>query len=1021
MIPRITDLPSLSSYYKRYLKALKNSSFSGDIEESFSSRLLCATDNSVYQCMPQFVIFPKNEDDVQIAISLAYKDVFKKINFTARGGGTGTNGQSLNDGVIIDMSRYMKEVISYDKDKRELEVQVGCIKDELNEFLAQDNLFFSPELSTSNRATIGGMISNDAAGQGSLRYGRTSNHIKAVTVVLRDGSIATFKEKSGKELEDCLKKGSLEGKIYRKMYLLLKNNKEKVKEIFPKLNRFLTGYDLDHAYDETTDTINLARIICGAEGTLGIVTKATLDLTVKPNFRALVIVKYDSFDSALRHANTLINAGCFSVETVDSKVLNLAKKDVIWESVKPYISDVENCSIEGVNIVEFSSMDEEKERKHLLKLFNAINKKAQTHENGILGAQWTDTKEGIAAVYGMRKKAVGLLGSQNSKEKLVAFIEDTVVPPENLADYIKEFRALLDSMSVDYGMFGHVDTGLMHVRPALDLTKKEDKEKLITISNEVVKLVSKYHGQMWGEHGRGYRSVYGKVFFKELYDVAREVKEIFDPDNIFNKGKICTPLHDNEAKLVSIDALMRGELDSTISLYAQESFDTALKCNGNGQCFSYKNSDLMCPSYRYTKDHVRSPKGYSALMREYLRILTYCNIDIEKLENDTLKTSFFPRHLIFRIYNSIFDNKDFNHEYKSKISTCLSCKSCKSQCPAHVNAADLNSRFLSFYYERYLRPSYDLLTLNVEKSLPFLLKYPKFNNFFLKKKFITKLIETVFKFTDVPLFSDKSLYKLAKEQGLEILSYSEALKSDYKVLLVPDAFSSAYESEEVIKEALLLKKLNCKVAILRPYVNGKLYVIRGARAEFMKAAKLQCERLNELNKTKTLVGFDPAMTICYRDEYVFMLKDEVQFKVLLIEEFLNDYLETKEGSEALNNIVSNENNTLNLDNPYYLFTHCTERALIVNSPLLWQHVFKKFSLNAIPVNVACCGMAGLFGHIKENQEQSTKTFEQNWKEYFEKYQFENCLVTGFSCRTQVTRQMGKKAIHPIDVLFNNLK
>lgn len=271
-------------------------------------------------------------------------------------------------------------------------------------------------------------------------------------------------------------KEGLEGDIYRGCYALLKDNRDEIEKIFPKLNRFMTGYDLDHSYDPKTDTLNLARLICGAEGTLAVICGATLDLTKIPDFRELMVVKYENFDSALRHAVDLIDAGVFSVETVDSRVLSLAKKDTIWSSVKDYIHEVEGHEILGINIVEFNGYDADTERSKLEKIFAAVNKKAETFENGILGAQLAQTPKAVSAIYGMRKKAVGLLGAAAGDKKLVAFTEDTVVPPRNLADYILEFRSLLDSLHVTYGMFGHVDTGLMHVRPALDLTTDEDRE-----------------------------------------------------------------------------------------------------------------------------------------------------------------------------------------------------------------------------------------------------------------------------------------------------------------------------------------------------------------------------------------------------------------------------------------------------------------------------------------------------------------------------------------------------------------
>ena len=1060
MVPRIYNLRKIETAYVKFLEALTSSNFSGEIEDRYAARLLVATDNSVYQRMPQAVLFPKSKEDVVEIFKLASRSEFKCVKFAPRGGGTGTNGQSLTDGIVIDMSRHMKKVWDFNPQERSIYVQPGVIKDELNELTAKENLFFSPELSTSSRATIGGMLSNDAAGQGSLVYGRTSEHILEVDVVLEDGSTALFKPVSGDELKAKLALKNLEGEIYRTVYSLVKDNAAAIKQHFPKLNRFLTGYDLDHAYDPKSDTLNLCRLVCGAEGTLCTVVGAKLDLTVKPTYRALCVVKYENFDSALRHANALIKAGVFSVETVDSKVLNLAKKDPVWLSVKDYITDVEGAEISGVNIVEFNGMDTEKVKAFMLKLYDQTIKQSQKRQMGILGACIVETKEGIAAVYGMRKKAVGLLGSAAGAKKLVAFTEDTVVPPENLADYILEFRALLDGMNVTYGMFGHVDTGLMHVRPALDLTTDEDREKLVKISDGVVELVKKYGGQMWGEHGRGYRSCYGEVFFGELYPLARKVKAAFDKDNRLNPGKICVPFGNETDKLVAVDDPMRGDLDRTIDIRVRDSFDGAMNCNGNGQCFSYSTASLMCPSYRYSKDHVKSPKGYSGLMREWLRLMTERGVDInaaeEKLTIEASRERTFKEscvaavsyvgNLFERTYNTLFEREDFNHEYLGHVATCLSCKSCKTQCPAHVNSAELNSRFLNFYYSRYLRPSMDFLCMNAERTNPLMARVPRLSNALLQNSLSKLLVENIFKFVDLPKFNERTLRQQAKDANIQVLTAKEAEEraAHYDVIVVSNAFTASYEADGLIDLAKLVRSMGFKVAILKPYTNGKLLVIRGARAAFIRKARPQAERLARLNaKGLTLVGFDPALTICYRDEYKSLIPNCPDFNVMLPEEWLKQALASekflaKEAKikNALDAIVRrktpdqevssgavNEDVIASCDytEDFYLFCHCTEQALVPLSVQMWQQILAHFKLRLMPVSVACCGMAGLFGHMKDNLDETRTVYEQNWQAKIRERDFAQCLITGFSCRSQVHRMEHKRANHPIHVLANLLE
>ncbi|MCR5085002.1 MAG: FAD-binding oxidoreductase [Succinivibrionaceae bacterium] len=1013
MIPRIQSKSRIGKDCEDFLRELSERGFRGEIDPSYPARLLGATDNSVYQCLPQAVVFPADEDDVALLMALGHEERHQGIRFAPRGGGTGTNGQSLNAVVQVDLSRHLRRTSGLDPKSREIFAEAGVIKDELNEQLAPHGLFFSPELSTSSRATLGGMISNDAAGQGSLRYGRTSDHTKSLRMVLLDGTVAELGPVSGEGLQSRLALPGMLGDIYRGAHALLTECAPRVAEVFPRLNRFLTGYDLAHAYDPKSGTLNLARLVCGAEGTLGIVTGATLDLTATPRYRALLNIKYSSFDAALRHATFLIDSGVFSVETVDSNVFELAKRDAIWFTVRDYIHEVEGAELKGINIVEFSGMDAGEERGRMLRMQELVAAAAARGEGGILGVEAVETPEGIAAVYGMRKKAVGLLGAAAGRAKRIAFTEDTAVPPRNLADYIADFRALLDGMGVPYGMFGHVDTGVMHVRPALDLTQEGDREKFVRISNEVVALVERYGGQMWGEHGRGHRACFGKVFFKDLYPVAQKIKALFDPHNRMNPGKICAP-YGSDAPLVSLEGPLRADLDRTVPLQIRDDFAGAFDCNGNGQCFSYSPKALMCPNYRHHQDRVRSPKGYAALLREWLRIAGHAGVDASQEEREAARGGLGPVRFLRRALNTLGSSQgDFSAEIERYTRTCLSCKSCKSQCPAHVNAAELNSRFLSLYYGRYLRPRMDLAVLNAERVIPLLSHFPALANAALGLGITSRVVESLFGLIDLPRFSSRPLGALARAGGLMVLSAAEALRQRPEALVVADPFTAAYEADGVVALARLLRALGTQVAILAPHANGKLQVIRGDRHGAARLAAREAERLQSLYAAGiALVGFDPALTLCYRDEYVTLLGERRgDFCVQLPEEWLQGVVSAP-GFSAPARGQDRE--------PYYLFCHCTEQALLPASVRMWQEVFRAFSIDLIPEPVSCCGMAGLHGHMAEHREETYGVYRRNWQGRIRARGIGRSLVTGFSCRSQVQRMEGQRPRHPCEALLEAL-
>jgi FAD/FMN-containing dehydrogenase len=345
------------------------------------------------------------------------------------------------------------------------------------------------------------------------------------------------------ELAETLgKENTTSGRIYRTVLERCRDNRQLILDKFPKLNRFLTGYDLRHVFNDDLSQFDLTRVLTGSEGTLAFITEARLDITRLPKVRRLVNVKYNSFDSALRNAPFMVEARALSVETVDSKVLNLAREDIVWHSVSELITDVPDKEMLGLNIVEFAGDDAELIESQVTMLCQRLDELIARGEGGVIGWQLCNDLSGIERIYAMRKKAVGLLGNAKGAAKPIPFAEDTCVPPEHLADYIVEFRALLDSHGLSYGMFGHVDAGVLHVRPALDMCDPQQEMLMKAISDDVVALTAKYGGLLWGEHGKGFRAEYSPAFFGEqLYGELRKVKAVFDPDNRLNPGKICPP------------------------------------------------------------------------------------------------------------------------------------------------------------------------------------------------------------------------------------------------------------------------------------------------------------------------------------------------------------------------------------------------------------------------------------------------------------------------------------------------
>ncbi|MFP1741956.1 FAD-binding and (Fe-S)-binding domain-containing protein [Lonsdalea quercina] len=1014
MIPQITQAPGLVQPVLDFLEALKQHGFTGDTATHYADRLTMATDNSIYQLLPDAVVFPRSTADVALLARLAGETAFSSLTFTPRGGGTGTNGQALNRGIVVDMSRYMNRILEINPEQGWVRVEAGVIKDQLNQYLKPFGYFFAPELSTSNRATLGGMINTDASGQGSLMYGKTSDHVLGVRAVLLGGEMLDTQPMPVALAEQLAEEPSPVGRIYHTVLNRCREQRPLIVDKFPKLNRFLTGYDLRHVFSDDLQTFDLTRILTGSEGSLAFITEAKLDITPLPKIRRLVNIKYDSFDSALRNAPFMVDAKALSVETVDSKVLNLAREDIVWHSVSELITDVPGQEMLGLNIVEFAGDDEALIDERVGSLCQRLDALLAKREKGVIGYQLCHDLAGIERIYGMRKKAVGLLGNSKGQAKPIPFAEDTCVPPQHLADYIAEFRALLDSHQLSYGMFGHVDAGVLHVRPALDMCDPQQEMLMKQLSDQIVALTAKYGGLLWGEHGKGFRAEYSPAFFgPELYEELRRVKSAFDPQNRLNPGKICAPI-DVDAPMMKVDAVKRGTYDRRIPLAVRSSFRGAMECNGNGLCFNFDARSPMCPSMKVTGNRIHSPKGRASLVREWLRLLTEQGVDPLALENSLSAQRISFRTLVQKTRNTWQARKgdyDFSHEVKEAMSGCLACKACSTQCPIKIDVPSFRSRFLQLYHTRYLRPARDYLVAGVESYAPLMARAPKTFNFFLKQPWVGELSRKCIGMVDLPLLSSPSLRQQfaghpAMTTTLEQLEQlSPQARADY-VLIVQDPFTSYYDAKVVADFVKLVEKLHFKPVLVPFSPNGKAQHIKGFLTRFARTASKTADFLNRVAALGLpMVGVDPALVLCYRDEYQEALGDRRgDFKVQLVHEWLVNALpDGTDRDEA--------------GEPWYLFGHCTEATALPTSTQQWSRIFARFGAKLENVSVGCCGMAGTYGHEAPNLDNSKKIYALSWQPAVQKLPPQRCLTTGYSCRSQMKRMEGQSFKHPLQALL----
>ncbi|MDP4021355.1 FAD-binding and (Fe-S)-binding domain-containing protein [Methylobacterium sp. NEAU 140] len=1057
MIPVLTRTSEAVPLYAAFCAELTARGFAGDLSLTPADRTVFSTDNSIYQVEPEAVAFPKTRDDLVRIARLLDDPRFAEVTLRPRGGGTGTNGQSLGRGLVVDCSRHMNRVLEIDVANRTARVEPGVVKDQLNRELAKHGLFFAPELSTSNRATIGGMISTDACGQGSCLYGKTRDHVLALTCVLADGTVWEMAPLDEAELAAAKARPDRVGAIHRAVDAVVTENAALIAERFPKLNRCLTGYDLAHLRD-ASGRFDLKSVVCGSEGTLALIAEARLNVLPIPAHAALVNIRYDSFDAALRDARALVAVEPASIETVDSRVLELARGDGVWHEVSAYFPDDAEGPAAGVNLVEVLAETPANLEARLAAVTSLLDREgrsggrrgytvareaaadpmtpggeaARAFGAGAQGSQRLaedgDEAEGdgvrlappeavdaVTRIWGMRKKAVGLLGNMKGDARPIAFVEDTAVPPEHLADYIAEFRAALDRRGLVYGMFGHVDAGVLHVRPALDMKAPGAEATVRAVTEEVVALTQKYGGLLWGEHGKGVRSEFVPAVFGPLYPALQAIKAAFDPSDRLNPGKIAAP---EDGRLMSVDGVpTKGQADRAIPASTRAAFDEALHCNGNGACYTYDPDEAMCPSWKATRERRHSPKGRASLLREWLRLAAASGVDpaadLRRQRASWLRDVALSLRPAPRDRQDVSHGvQDFSHAVKEAMDGCLACKSCTGSCPIKVDVPSFRAKFLALYHQRYPRPWKDHAVAALEPLLPLAARAPRLGNALLANPAARALLARL-GLVEIPALSTFDLAGALRRLGVaaatpEALRALDPAARKRSVVVVQDAFTTHFEAELVADLCALLVELGFRpwLAPYRP--NGKPLHVHGFLARFNRVAGANAAGLRALADTGVpLVGLDPSMTLTYRSDYAGALTAAAVPRVQLVQEWLSgnlDAIAPRQGGRR-----------------FRLLPHCTERTNAPGAVKDWQALFAHLGLRLDVPASGCCGMAGTYGHEAAHRATSEVIYGQSWARHVAGAGDGALLADGYSCRSQVKLVDGVRLRHPVQALLAHVR
>ncbi|KGL61286.1 MULTISPECIES: FAD-binding and (Fe-S)-binding domain-containing protein [unclassified Polaribacter] len=950
-----------------------HNSLSGDVLFDNLQKSIYATDASVYRKIPLAVAFPKDEKDIKTLIDFAIKNSITLIPRTA---GTSLAGQCVGDGIVVDVSKHFTDIISFDEQAKKITLQPGIVRDSLNLFLKPFGLFFGPNTSTSNRCMIGGMVGNNSSGSTSIKYGVTRDKVLEIDAILSDGSSANFKEITSEEFIKKTKENTLEGKIYKSIYAELssKENQHEIKNEFPKeiIHRRNTGYAVDEflisdLFGGKSPTINVAKFLSGSEGTLAFSTAITLQLDdVAPKESIMVCSHFTTIKESLKATVTAMNHNLYNCELMDKTILDCTKSNREQAKNRFFLQG----DPEAVLMLEVSANTIEEAEVLASNLITDLEKNNfGYHHPKVYGKD-------IAKVHHLRKAGLGLLGNMIGDKKAVACIEDTAVALEDLPNYIEEFTKIMDKYQQNAVYYAHAGAGELHLRPILNLKKKEDVVLFRKITTETAELVKKYKGSFSGEHGDGIvRAEFIPLMIGEQnYQLLRRIKKAFDPNNIFNQGKITDAF--------SMDKNLRYEIDrtepkiNTIQDFSDSEgiLKLAEKCNGSGDCRKPAEAGgTMCPSYRATKNEKDTTRARANMLREVLT-------------NNEAKNK--------------FDSK----ELKEVLDLCLSCKACASECPSNVDIATMKAEFLFQYQETNGYPLRSKLFANNAKLNKLGSIVPALSNLVLNTSIAKSFMGVALERT-VPKLAPKTLKKWFLKQPKS--------KNTKTIYLFCDEFTNFYDVE-IGKDAFhLLEKLGYNLEIINHEESGRSYISKG----FLKEAKKVCDQnisifKNLITEKTPLIGIEPSAILTFKDEYIRLADDTLSAKKIAkntftFEEFLAKEFKNKNIDTSL---FTTKPRTLKVHG------HCHQKALSgTHASFQMLNIPKNYSVTIL--NTGCCGMAGSFGYEKEHYAISMQVGEDT---LFPKIR--NCsseteiAAAGTSCRHQIFDGTKRIAKHPITLL-----
>jgi FAD/FMN-containing dehydrogenase/Fe-S oxidoreductase len=961
---------------------------SGELHLDETTRILYATDASAYSEMPLAVAIPHSIADLKILIDFANKQGSSLIPRTA---GTSLAGQVVGNGIVVDVSRHFNRILEVNAAERWVRVQPGVVRDELNLHLKAHGLFFGPETSTANRAMIGGMVGNNSCGSNSIVYKSTREHTLELKALLSDGTEVEFGALTFDEFIAKSEGDSLESSLYRSIIKQLGNydNQEEIRREFPKqqVERRNTGYAIDILLETAPFTaggadFNFCKLIAGSEGTLAFITEIKLNLEpLPPPHSGLLCVHFNSLEEALQANLIALQYQPNAVELIDHYILECTRDNIEQKANSFFVQG----EPEALLVIEYARDTKEAVQLAAASAETALRAQGLGYHFPLLFG--SDIKK----VWSLRKAGLGLLSNLPGDEKAVPVIEDTAVDVRDLPAYIRDFNAILKKHDLYSVHYAHAGSGELHLRPILNLKSEKGHKLFRIIAEEIALLVKQYKGSLSGEHGDG--RLRGEFIEQMIgaknYALIQEVKKVWDPNNIFNPGKIV-----NAPPMDSMLRYEAGQSDfnfKTVFRYTgQNMLQHIEQCNGSGDCRkSHLAGGTMCPSYMATHNEKDTTRARANILRNFLT------------HSDQVNK---------------FDHK----EIKEVLDLCLSCKGCKSECPSNVDMAKLKAEFLQHYQDANGVPLRSRMVANFSKIAAMGSIAPGIYNYMMTNPTMSKVLKRTAGFAakrSMPTLHQFTLqHWFKKHQRNKTAQDKKPIKTVY---LFCDEFSNYQDTEIGIKAILLLERLGYEVLIPNHLESGRASISKGLLRKAKKIAQHNVWCLSPLISSESpLIGIEPSAILTFRDEYPDLVNaeqldaaKELASHAFLIDEFLA--AEIKAGNISSNQFTAEKRSI-------QLHGHCQQKAfhaLTATSEIL--SLPKHYEVQTIPSG--CCGMAGSFGYEAEHYDLSMQIAELVLLPAIRK-EGDTVLVaaTGTSCRHQIKDGAAKRAFHPVEILYDAL-